>query len=305
MDIYINERSFTGQGREHTLIRLMSTFAETLGILQQISPDAEIVVHSSLMARPLSDTLSLENWLFSQRYRGDDEEDGSDQAPPPSPDEERLQALIGVIRTTLISGPWIEDILDARAYICTCGTQGDDVGGSTIDGAAQRSGLLISLGDCEHYPDGPLTITYQRDGAEDEPREVAHFVGTATARACRRRYVPNPKHHPSRAKGKIAKMELDRAYDLFTAEREQELRDQTRDPWDTEVQRLLDRAIPGGKQLYARVRDLAGHHTYYEFQPDNPNWQICCFHGYPVPQQEVPAEVVRLMNDADIRSDAA
>lgn len=299
MDIYINERSFVGQAREHTLPNLMDAFAEALGILRKIAPDGEIVIHSSLMARPLSDALSLEDWLFSERYRGDDADDAA-PASPPDPAEERLQALLGVIRTSLISGPWVDYLLDADAYICIYGEE--SVEGSAIDGAAQHAGLLLSLGDCPAYPDGLLAVLYERDGAPADLRAIPHFVRPASARACRRRYVPNPKHHPSRAGGKVASMELDRAYDLFTPEREQALRDRTRDPWETPVQLLLDQASPGGKQLYARVSDTTGRrHTYYEFQPDSPYLEQCCYHGYPVAEQEVPAEVRRLMDEHDRR----
>ncbi len=301
MDIYINERSFIGQARPHTLIELMSAFAETLGILQRIAPDGEVVIHSSLVHQPLSDTLALREWLFSQDYRDDDDADDNQAANPATDqDDAPLQALIGVVRSAISSGPWIDYDLDSSAYICTCGEQ--TVEGSTIDGAAQRSGLLLSLGKCDSYPDGPLTVKYHRDGPEEEPLTIAHFVNTATARVCRRRYVPNPEHHPKKAKGNRSPMELDRAYDLFNLERELELRDPSRDPWDTEVQGLLDRAFPGGNQLYARVWDTASRRAiYYEFQDDNMNG----FHGYPVPIREVPNEVVRLMDEYDQRRNSA
>jgi len=297
MDIYINERSFIGQARPHTLIELMSTFAETLGILQRIAPDGEVVIHSSLVHQPLTDTLVLRDWLFSQEYRDDNDTD-DDQAADPAADQDDapLQALIGVVRSAISSGPWIDYDLDSSTYLCMWGD--DSVDGSTIDGAAQSGGLLLSLGCCDTYPDGPFSVKYQRDGAEDDPRQVAHFVNTATARVCRRRYVPNPKHHPHVAKGDHSPMELDRAYDLFTTEREEELRDVSRDPWDTEVQRLLDQAFPGGTQLYARVwSDIQKEHIYYVFQNDNMNGS----HGYPLPTHRVPQEVVNEINRRDRR----
>lgn len=298
MDIYINERSFIGQARDHTLMGLMSTFAETLGVLRQISPDAEIVIHSSLMAQPLSDRLSLQDWLFSQRYRGDEEDEDSQQARPPDPEEERLQALIGVIRTSLISGPWIDNDLDGKGYICTCEAREEDLASSTIDGSAQRGGLLISFDGCTHYPDGPLTIHYEGHSHIKEPQQVAHFVSPTTARKCRRRYVPNPKHHPDKARGDHSPMELDRVYDRFTPQLEQELRDITRDPWDTLVQYLLDIAVPEGNQLYARVwNDNRKEHIYYVFQDDNMNG----FHGYPLLTQRVPQEVINELNRRDRR----
>jgi len=297
MDIYINERSFTGQAQPHTLTDLLTAFAETLGVLRQIGPDADIVFHTSLINRPLSASHSLGDWLFDQRYRDEDEEELDEQETP-------IQALAGVIQQALQRGPWIDSELDATDYACACGE--DAVEGSTVDGAALRGGALLSLGGCTHYPDGPLSVRYMRGDGAEEQRDVMHFVHAATARKCRRRYVPNPKHHPDKAKGDHSPMELDRAYDRFTPEREQELRDQTCDPWDTQVQQLLDRASPGGKQLYARVWDVAGRrHIYYAFQPDSPNREMCCFHGYLVPQREVPAEIVRSMTEADARRDAA
>lgn len=286
MDIYINERSFVGQTRSYNLVAAMALFAETIGVLQRIAPGTAIIIHSSLADRQLTDTLTLREWLFSQEYR---DAAGEEETP--------LQALIGVVRAALFNGPHLEDDLDASAYLCCCGDD-DDVGGSAIDGAAQRGGLLVSFPGCAMYADGPLVAVYEHPGERKDERPVTHFVSAVTARQCRRRYVPNPKHHPGKAKGNHSPMQLDRAYDLFTAEREQELRDPTRDPWDTEVQRLLDRATPGGKQLYARVWDPVRRlHVYYEFKDDNMNG----FHGYPVPSQQVPPEVVRRIEEDEQR----
>ncbi|MGF6154114.1 hemagglutinin repeat-containing protein [Pseudomonas fluorescens] len=78
-------------------------------------------------------------------------------------------------------------------------------------------------------------------------------------------YVPSPKHYPVSGWG--TPMDLD----------------------DTTAQQVLDSSIKGGKQQY-------GFHNgkLYEFQPDNAGG----WHGYPIPGNEAPTDVLRKLRDS-------
>lgn len=284
MDIVLNERSFDGGVAPYEVMPLMQQLADVIDELRLIGGDTcQVLLHSEFFGRHLTPELTVATWVFDQQYR-----EGNDIS-------DSWQALIGAFRQALTQGPHIDELLaeqfDPAQYACEC--QGIEAEGSGIDAAAQLRCMLVSRHACPSYPDGALSIVYYLDGGEPLSRPVAHFTEIATARRCRRRYVPNPKHHPARAHGDHSPMPMDTVYDPLERH-ERELRNRDLRPWDTLVQRLLDHALPHGKQLYARVYD-ANRRTYifYEFQPDNPELEICCFHGYPVPQSEVPSLILR------------
>lgn len=283
MDIFINERSFNNQAQSHNIYTLMRQLADTLQMLHTIGTGAEVVVHSSFGKRELCNSQTVASWLSGKPEN--DDALGND-------DETRIaiQTIRQVLLSAFARGPYLEELLSEHNHACYL--QEKDHDNSAIAAAACLNGVVVSLEGNSFYPEGPLQISLSLHNNEFATINVAHFIKVAEARKCRRRYVPNPKHHPDHAKGDHSPMELDRAYDRFTPERELELRHPNSDMPDTECQRLLDGALPGGSQLYALVYGKNGRSvTFYEFQPDNMHG----FHGYPVPQTEVPSEVVRAL----------
>ena len=187
---------------------------------------------------------------------------------------------------------------------CTLVHSGEDVTDSSIAAAAAFGGWLVSLKGCAAYPSGSLDLDYCE--ADDEqlppPHRISlpHFDDHPTARGLRRRYIPNPKHHPHKFKGRTwepvsergahSPMPLDVDYDSMVKDREQELRDPQRDPPDYRAQQLLERAIAyqAQKQLYACMHAPTGSLVFFEFQPDNHGG----YHGYVVPSETLPATLV-------------
>jgi len=279
MDIVINERSFVGQARYYNVHDYVRRLADTVEALRPHCRDGQVLIHSSLVHQPLTDTQTLREWLFNEDYRRDDA----------SPDDLRLQALIGVILASFTQGPFIDELMAATPHLCEY--LGADAEGSALARAAGHAAMLVSLDGCLDYTDGPLEVAYcENDGTVDvEQRTIAHFIFDQTAHRCRRRYFPNPKHHPLRARGKVAAMLLDIEYDPLDDAKVVRLRDLSQPPLATEAQRLLDSAEVGGNQLYARTLDGRRVETFYEFQYDNDDG----FHGYLVPESEVPARVVQ------------
>jgi hypothetical protein len=170
--------------------------------------------------------------------------------------------------------------------------EGTNVSGYSVAGAACFSGILISIAGATEYGDGDIHVHYVDVENDPEERVVEHYVTVVEVYRRWRRYVPNPKHHPTVAGGGIAAMELDREYDPFTDQRQSGLRDKTKAPQETAAQRLLDGActVNGKKQLYAVIYDrMLKRGVYYEFQPD----AMGGYHGYPVPEQQVPPAALR------------
>lgn len=283
MDIFINERSFNNQVQRHAIMQVMQQFAETVGLLQISCHNAEVVIHSSLSNRPICDNQTLLSWVSIND--NDDEEADQDE-------ESQLQDMIRLVLAALTRGPYVEDLLEDHEHVCTFADEDHEQ--SALAAAACLDGVVVSLDGHAAYPDGALTVELMRADGNLKHVDVPHFVTGAEARKCRRRYVPNPKHHPNKAKGNHTKMELDREYDPFElgTPKESRLRDLGRDPENTKVQKLLDSALPGGKQLYNLVYSNNGKtETFYEFMDDNTNG----FHGYPVPDTQIPADVVRAL----------
>ena len=281
-DIFINERSFNGHVQPHRIEVVMGDFKQALKSLRRsCGANAEVVVHSSFSSRPLMHNLTFIGWLDREEKRRND-----DAADPNS------QQYTGLLLQLLGQGPYAEELLAEQPHLCFFADA--DHNDTALAAAACSGGIVISLGDQETYPDGLLTVQLITETANTETVDVGHFVSLLAARHCRRRYVPNPKHYPLRAKGNHTPMPLDRAYDPFDDQKAQALRDPNADPYDTTVQELLDNALPVGKQLYARTYQQRTE-TLYEFQSDN----VGGFHGYPVPGTEVPGDVLKRLRTGE------
>ena len=275
MDILINERSFVGQATAHTATDLMRQLAETIDALRPSLCGDRQLVHSTLAQRRLTATLTLFEWLFNQH-------------------DPRVQSFRVFLIVSLRKGPFVDTLLDMVEHLCEYNAE--DATGSSIAGAAHLGGVLVSLSGCANYIDAHLTVLYVAHDGSVEQRAIRHFVTPQAARRSRRRYVPNPKHHPTHAHGDATAMPLDTAYDPMDDAKQARLRDFDQDLPDTEAQRLLDCAEPGGKQFYARSYEARRRvETFYEFQDDNAGG----FHGYPVPESQVPSEVLRRLRSRE------
>lgn len=187
-------------------------------------------------------------------------------------------------------------------HSCTLVPSGEDAADSSIAAAASFGGWLVSLKGCDAYSSNPLALDYCETDDEQLPPpcriNLQHFANHITARRLRRRYVPNPKHHPNKFKGREwevisergahSPMPLDIDYDPLASNKEHELRDPRRDPPEHRAQQLLDRAIGDHrKQLYACMLDPSGRVAFFEFQLDG----LEGYHGYIVTSDTVPPKI--------------
>ncbi|MEI8033747.1 MAG: hypothetical protein WCH05_10430 [Chlorobiaceae bacterium] len=282
MHVFINEYSFVGQATPHNAPAIMQQLSETLDTLRHCQCGGRTMLHSTLAHQPLIGEQTLFDWLFNQR----------------SP---RLQQIKLFLIVTLRKGPFIDTVMNEINHVCD--HQGTDVSSSALAGAAHLGGVLVSLAHCEMFANEDITVELYR-ASDEQPKDVPikNYCEPRQARRIRRLYVPNPKHRPMKAreqesevpfefiKGQASQMPLDFAYlSIDDAQWEQITRFEV-DPPLTEVQRLLDCAEQGGKQYYA-LRQEAGRDVFYEFQPDNAGG----YHGYPVPEGQVPANVARTL----------
>lgn len=293
--IPVNERSFNGQATDLRMAgQLLHNLADTLRelISESRRRGMKYVIYSGddLVNRPCA-IINGEAQLFGQILFG-----------------RSIDRDIRVTLQILLSNnPYSQARLIRRTlqHNCTLVHSGEDATDSSIAAAAAFGGWLVSLKGCAAYPSGSLDLDYCE--ADDEhlppPQRISlpHFNDHSTARSLRRRYIPNPKHHPNKFKGRIwepvsergshSPMPLDVDYDPMVRDREQELRDPQRDPPDYRAQQLLDRAISirNGRQLYACMQSPTGHIVFFEFQPDNSGG----YHGYLVPAGTVPPQILQ------------
>jgi hypothetical protein len=291
MHLFINELSFVGQARSpYEADQLLLCLAETLQALEprrkrhnQSTTDADsIYKHSATGDRQVAPDLLVRDWIFKERHDEDRER------------VRRLRMAKQFLKTRLTAKPHTDTLLAAIDHEChrVDVIEGTNVSGYSVAGAACFSGILISIAGATEYGDGDIHVHYVDVENDPEERVVEHYVTVVEVYRRWRRYVPNPKHHPTVAGGGIAAMELDREYDPFTDQRQSGLRDKTKAPQETAAQRLLDGActVNGKKQLYAVIYDrMLKRGVYYEFQPD----AMGGYHGYPVPEQQVPPAALR------------
>lgn len=279
MDIFINERSFNNQAQPHTVDCLLEQIHKTIALLQIINPGAEIVVHSSLRSCLLCQKKPLVTWLSAIDEAENTDNDAGDFLTQP---------IVLLILSAFTRGPFVEMLLEEHEHACAIGDINYDY--SAIAAAACLGGIVVSLDKHDDYPDGALTVQLMHGSSELREVMVPHFVTVEEARKCRRRYIPNPKHHPNIAKGKASVMEPDREYDSYSKDEIEHFRHANDcDMPETRCQHLLDISIPSGKQLYTAIFSRGKIQIFYEFQDDNQNG----FHGYPVPEAQVPADVVK------------
>lgn len=299
MDIFINERSFDGSAPPHAARQLLREFYDVLDVLRWRNyPDSQIFTHRGFRDYLITPQKSVAAWLSRQKSVLDDLPHGEpleeDESDTPS-----LQPLVNVLFSALARAPDVEELIGAHQ----CDFMKIDHSGSMLAAAAGTSGVLTSLGrhlkspeEKPTYPDGTLTVELMRADDTLVDINVQNFVTLAEARRCRRRYVPNPKHHPDRPHPGATRMPLDRAYDPFElgSSKERDLRDLRLDPPDTAVQRLLDQAIPYGNQLYNLTYTRDGKpDTFYKFMNDNMNG----FHGFPISANDFPDEVMHQIQE--------
>jgi hypothetical protein len=277
--IFINERCFDGSLKSYEMRERLEEFLQVIERVRILHDEAELAIHSSFGSQTICEGYSVYAWL--SREGGDD----SDELEEDTGSEPRLQIVIHLLLSAFTRGPFIENLLDEGYPHHMCEFNQEQHEGTALAAAACWEEPLVSIRDHAIYPDGTLRALIYKDIDLVEV-DITHFACLTSVRRARRRYVPNPKH-PNRASPPATPMELDRDYDPFTLEKEQQLRALDSDPPETKAQDLLDRAIQGGKQLY-NVLYVARKPMFYEFQPDN----VGAYHGYPVPKEQIPPHVV-------------
>lgn len=291
--IPVNERSFNGQGTDlRTTGQLLGNLAVTIRELYKEATRRGMkpVVYSGadLVDRPCA-TINDEAQPFAKVLFGR------------SIDRDIRVTLQILLSTT----PCSKTRLDRRVLLhsCTLVHSGEDTTDSSIAAAAAFGGWLVSLQGDGAYPNGPIELDYCEADHEQlpSPRRInlLHFDDLPTARRLRQRYVPNPKHHPNKFKGREWKpvtqpgehspMPLDADYDPMASNREDELRDPQHNPPEHRAQQLLDRSVVAhnNKQRYACMLDPAGRMAFFEFQLDN----IGGYHGYIVSETTIPLDI--------------
>jgi hypothetical protein len=160
-------------------------------------------------------------------------------------------------------GPFIDEILEEFIDYHECKFNNQDVLGSSLAGAAYLKGTLISLQNAPDFVVECVRVKFTTDGKFYEDVEISNLTDVCQVNKLRPRYVPSPKHALG-GWGTIMDLSAQVA------------------------QAVLDKGVVSGRQIYGYFEG-----KFYEFQSDN----IYGFHGYPVSQNEVPAKVIKQMQD--------
>jgi hypothetical protein len=161
------------------------------------------------------------------------------------------------------NGPFVDEILEESIDYHECKFNNQDVLGSSLAGAAYLKGTLISLQKAPDFVVECVRVNFTTDGKFYEDVEISNLTDVSQANKLRPRYVPTRKHDASRG-GWGTLMDLG----------------------DEVAQAVLDKGVVNGRQIYGYFEG-----KFYEFQSDN----VGGFHGYPVPQNEVPSKVIKKM----------
>ena len=175
---------------------------------------------------------------------------------------------IGSIFVRIMSrGPFIDRTLNESLSYHECKFNERDVSESSLAGAVYLTGTLISLKNAPEFAGDCVQVTFTTDGEFYEDVEISNLTDVGQANKLRPRYVPSPKHAPPGGWGTL--MDLS----------------------DEVAQAVLDKGVVSGRQIYGYFEG-----KLYEFQSDNAGG----FHGYPVPPNEVPSNVIKQMQNLGI-----
>ncbi len=178
-------------------------------------------------------------------------------AKTPSPKD--IRQFIIVLAT---KGPFIDTILNNLDRL-QCVFNQQDVSTNSIAGAAYFSGYLVSLKDAPEFLAERIQVKFGLDGKPHQDLEIINLTEANQVSKLRRRYVVSPKHARG---GWGTLMDLE----------------------DEIAQAILDGGIMSGKHVFGCYSG-----KFYQFQPDNAGG----YHGYPISHHDVPAEVLKKLQD--------
>jgi hypothetical protein len=241
-NILINELSAVGQAPHAAAADgLMRELATTYKALEPILCGGALYSHSMLGGSQLTETMTVYGWL-AQRHAG------------------AMQVVRLLILDIINKRPKIDNWLRDHVPEHTCqhmtSVETTSRVFSALAGAAHMEGWLLSIRDCNAFPQGSVQVDYCEQGESLRPCRLEHFVVSADVTAKRRVYEPNEKHKTTSTQNsgvRIAAMDLR----------------------PEEAQRVLDCAqfIPNERRVFS----LYGRKIYVFFEHTPQH-----YHGYLV-----------------------
>lgn len=190
------------------------------------------------------------------------------------------QQLRRFLLELITKGPYIDYCLGITFPNHTCTFNSDNVAGSSLAGIALLNKLsdskLVSLQGAADFAHACIRVQASTHGAPFEDYDICNITLTAQVKTLCRPYQLIAKHKSPGGWG--THMDLD----------------------DDTAQMVLNKGIkkPDGKQIYGYYNGC-----FYEFQPDGTGQcpgKPDTYHGYPVPENQVPASVVCIMQECGI-----
>lgn len=259
MDLLFNDRSITKQAphpyaADDLLLELAKLLIELEPRLinnddETIEQSDAIYKHGNSRVQQICEGLTVERWLFDDRYY----KDGSRRR--------ELAAAKQYLISKLTANPYIETLLAEIDHLCiyNLGEDHHDMTNTIIAGAALLNGILFSVPGCALFPPGTITVSYWPFDSEPQDIEIGHYTTAQEVRDQRRRYDPSGKHDvtmPTYGR-QGTKMELSK----------------------DEAEDILNAGVLIGKRVFGRGNDG----QIYVFPSHRPN----LYHGYPVEVPEL------------------
>ena len=256
MHFLINELSFTGQAINNyeSTDKLMKNIYEIIQEIMVIQNGHPIQTHSSFAAQKLSPELTVKGWIYSRI--------NSDQS-----DNKKIASLLVRLLT---KGPFV----DTQELLtnCKCYYNGQDISSSSLAGAAKLMGILISLRDNPNFTAENIEVEFDEGRNTFEKINLTNLTESKQARKICPRYKPHSKHDIKGYWKNATPMDLK----------------------DEEAQKVLNCSIcntnENSEKRYGYSKRTG---KFYVFHFDN-TFDVHghpTYHGFPIPENEVPAQI--------------
>jgi hypothetical protein len=256
MHFLINELAFIAQATNDyeadELIKNILEIIQEISVLQNGDP---IQTHSSFYSQKLSSNLTLQEW-FSTKIKSQ---------------KTNQQTIAKILLRLLSKGPFID--LQNLIDDCQCFYQKKCVSSTSLAGAAQLQGILISLQNNPDFIQENIEVEFQEGTSSLENRSIKNLTEIKQARKIYPRYKLHSKHDPKGYWENATPMNLT----------------------DKEAQKVLNISVGNSNE---NSEKRYGFHKetdqFYVFHSDNTfdEQGYPTYHGFPITENQVPPKIL-------------
>ncbi|MBO1052175.1 MULTISPECIES: hypothetical protein [Nostocales] len=256
MHFLINELSFIGQAaNDYEADELIKNILEIIQEISVIQNGDPIQTHSSFASQKLSANLTVHEWILTTIKSKKSEQ----------------QKIAMILLRLLSKGPFID--LQNLIDDCQCFYQKKCVSSTSLAGAAQLQGILISLQNNPDFIQENIEVEFQEGTSSLENRSIKNLTEIKQARKIYPRYKLHSKHDPKGYWENATPMNLT----------------------DKEAQKVLNISVGNSNE---NSEKRYGFHKetdqFYVFHSDNTfdEQGYPTYHGFPITENQVPPKIL-------------